>query len=499
MAYPSHRHREPESRLGRLPRRGAHAPRRAAAAARRADLRRRCRRARLRGAPLVPPAGGRGGTGGACASVSPDGGPRPSLRCSASTSARPRRRRCSSVSTAGCSASGGRRSRRTSAPDGRAEQDPRTGGGRWRPRPARSRRSGPARRRSSRCAGWARARRSRSWTVPRTRSGRRSPGRTGGSAGAGSGCCPRIDWLARNDPDAAAEARWLATSWDALGLWLTGEAATTLQGHEQRACRGGPRGGGVRASQVPPGLGFGEPLGGLRAEAAARSGCPPGSRSSRASTTGPRACWVPACVSPGDAVDTGGTSGGIGIYADRAVEVPGLFVAPAPLPGRWVVGGAMAATGAAVDWLRGVDRRRLDDGGAVRRGVGGPAGRGRPPVPAVPGGRAGAALRRAGTRRVRRPDARARPRTPRAGGARGGGVRDARRRRADRRGRRTGPRPPARGPRQSRRPVGADQGGRARRARHDPGDRRDRRPRRGDPGRGGRRRGRVRSRRAWRR
>jgi xylulokinase len=57
---------------------------------------------------------------------------------------------------------------------------------------------------------------------------------------------------------------------------------------------------------------------------------------------------------PGDAVDTGGTSGGIGIYTDRAVEVPGLFVAPAPLPGRWVVGGAMAATGAAVDWFRDV-------------------------------------------------------------------------------------------------------------------------------------------------
>jgi sugar (pentulose or hexulose) kinase len=32
--------------------------------------------------------------------------------------------------------------------------------------------------------------------------------------------------------------------------------------------------------------------------------------------------------------------------------VDGLFVAPAPLPGRWVVGGAMAALGASVDWLR---------------------------------------------------------------------------------------------------------------------------------------------------
>jgi len=57
----------------------------------------------------------------------------------------------------------------------------------------------------------------------------------------------------------------------------------------------------------------------------------------------------------GDAVDTGGTSGGIGIYADVAVQlpVPGLYQAPAPLPGRWVVGGAMAALGASIGWLRG--------------------------------------------------------------------------------------------------------------------------------------------------
>ena len=51
-------------------------------------------------------------------------------------------------------------------------------------------------------------------------------------------------------------------------------------------------------------------------------------------------------LAAGDAVDTGGTSGGLGIYADRPVEVPGLFAAPAPIPGRWVVGGAMAALGA---------------------------------------------------------------------------------------------------------------------------------------------------------
>src|SRR5581483_6992937 len=53
-----------------------------------------------------------------------------------------------------------------------------------------------------------------------------------------------------------------------------------------------------------------------------------------------------------DAVDTGGASGGFGVYADRPLELPGTFSAPAPIEGRWVLGGAMASTGAALTWLR---------------------------------------------------------------------------------------------------------------------------------------------------
>ncbi len=53
----------------------------------------------------------------------------------------------------------------------------------------------------------------------------------------------------------------------------------------------------------------------------------------------------------GDAIDTGGTSGGLAVYWDAPVEVPGAWVAPAPIPDRWLVGGAMTATGRALDWL----------------------------------------------------------------------------------------------------------------------------------------------------
>jgi xylulokinase len=55
----------------------------------------------------------------------------------------------------------------------------------------------------------------------------------------------------------------------------------------------------------------------------------------------------------GDAIDVGGAAGGFGVYWDRPVEALGSFCTPAPLAGRWSVGGAMAATGSALDWLAG--------------------------------------------------------------------------------------------------------------------------------------------------
>ena len=75
--------------------------------------------------------------------------------------------------------------------------------------------------------------------------------------GGGFGLLPKIEWLARDDPDAAAEARWLLTSWDALGLWLTGEAGQTLQAHEAALAPEALEAAGVRPSQVPQPLPFG--------------------------------------------------------------------------------------------------------------------------------------------------------------------------------------------------------------------------------------------------
>ena len=174
-------------------------------------------------------------------------------------------------------------------------------------------------------------------------------------AGAGGyGLLPRMAWLAREDPASAAEARWQLASWDAVGLWLSGVAVTTVQAHEVLPSPEALAAAGVRAASVPAALPFGSRLGSLRTEAAARLGLAPGLPVIAGVNDGTASMLGAGLREPGDAVDTGGTSGGIGIYADRPVSVDRAFLAPAPLPGRWVVGGAMAALGASVDWMRSV-------------------------------------------------------------------------------------------------------------------------------------------------
>ena len=175
------------------------------------------------------------------------------------------------------------------------------------------------------------------------------------AGGTGFGLLPKMAWLAREDPEAAARAAWLLPAWDAMGLWLTGEAASSLQGHETLPSEAELRGAGARASQVPPARPFGSPLGVLRRGAAARLGLPAGIPVISGVNDGAASMLGAGLRVAGDAVDTGGTSGGIAIYADHPVTLPvaGLYQAPAPIPGRWVVGGAMAALGASVGWLLG--------------------------------------------------------------------------------------------------------------------------------------------------
>ena len=232
-----------------------------------------------------------------------------------------------------------------------------------------------------RCAASARARRWPSSTRPGSvRAGDHVAGSAGPGDG-GFGLLPRMAWLAREDPDAAAQARWLMPSWDALGLWLSGEAATSVQGHET------PLGAAeLEAIGRPTRTGAGTAARSARRWACSarrsprRSACPraiPVMAGVNDGTASHARCR--ACASPGDAVDTGGTSGGLAIYADRRDRRRGRAVRRAGAAAR-TLGRGRGDGGA-----RGVGRlaARARPG---RADVGRGAVRGGGPVPAGAGG-----------------------------------------------------------------------------------------------------------------
>ena len=165
------------------------------------------------------------------------------------------------------------------------------------------------------------------------------------------GVIPAALWLERHEPATAARARWYLNSWEALALRLTGQAATTIVPGGTTIPREALAEAGLTMDRVAPEADAGTTLGGLTPDAARhlglRTGTPvvAGLVDAFASFHGAR------MLGPGDAIDVGGAAGGFGVYADRPIPVAGGFTTPAPLPGLYSVGGAMAATGAALDWF----------------------------------------------------------------------------------------------------------------------------------------------------
>ena len=165
------------------------------------------------------------------------------------------------------------------------------------------------------------------------------------------GVLPAARWLERNEPEAARATAWYLNSWEALALRLTGRAATTVVPGGAGLPLDAVAPSGLAMDRIAPEARAGTPVGGLLPDAARqlglRAGTPvvAGLVDAFASFHGAR------MLEPGDAIDVGGAAGGFGVYADRPIQVAGGFTTPAPLPGLHSVGGAMAATGAALDWF----------------------------------------------------------------------------------------------------------------------------------------------------
>jgi xylulokinase len=173
-----------------------------------------------------------------------------------------------------------------------------------------------------------------------------------GEAGWVLGILPRALWAERHRPAVAAAARWYLASWEWVGFRLTGVAAeTTLPGqvHPDRAAVART---GLATDRIPARIPASTVLGPLQVGPAAELGLEPGTPVVAGMADAHASFLGAGLLEPGDAIDTGGTSGGFAVYTDRPVELPDVFGAAAPIPGRWFLGGAMNATGKALDWLR---------------------------------------------------------------------------------------------------------------------------------------------------
>ena len=166
------------------------------------------------------------------------------------------------------------------------------------------------------------------------------------------GGLPSALWVERHEPAVAAATCWYLATWEWLALRLTGVADGPLVPDQVVPDVGRVAAAGVPRGRIPLRSAMGSVVGGLTGASADALGLRPGIPVV-SGTVDAIASYIGAGLrEPGDAYDPGGSAGGFGVYWDRPLEVPGGFVTPAPLAGRYSVGGAMAATGRALDWYR---------------------------------------------------------------------------------------------------------------------------------------------------
>jgi len=163
---------------------------------------------------------------------------------------------------------------------------------------------------------------------------------------------PAALWLERHERDAAAATCWYLATWDAVAMRLTGRATTSLVEGQPFPDAATLDAAGVPASKIAPSVRAGSVVGELLPEVAAGLGL----RSGLPVVAGIVDAWASfhgaGMTRAGDAMDPGGSAGGFGVYWNVPLDVPGSFSTIAPLPGLYSVGGAMAATGRALDWYR---------------------------------------------------------------------------------------------------------------------------------------------------
>ncbi|MFL5725194.1 MAG: FGGY-family carbohydrate kinase [Chloroflexota bacterium] len=163
---------------------------------------------------------------------------------------------------------------------------------------------------------------------------------------------PAALWVERNEREVAAATCWYLATWEFLALRLTGRPATSLVEGQPFPPAGTLDGAGVPSAKIAPRVRAGDVIAELNFAAGEDLGLEAGTPVVAGIVDAWASFHGAGMTAKGDAIDVGGAAGGFGVYWDQPLQVAGSFSTIAPLPGLFSVGGAMAATGRAIDWFR---------------------------------------------------------------------------------------------------------------------------------------------------
>jgi xylulokinase len=167
------------------------------------------------------------------------------------------------------------------------------------------------------------------------------------------GVLPAALWVERHEPEVAARTAWYLNTWEFLAMRLSGCAVGTRVEGQRPPDRDALGAAGLDKRRLPDVIPTGTVIGPVVADVARELGVDAGTPVVAGMVDAFASFHGAGLVQPGEAIDTGGVSGGFGVYWSSPVEAAGSFCTPAPLRGLHVVGGAMAATGRALDWFAG--------------------------------------------------------------------------------------------------------------------------------------------------
>ena len=171
---------------------------------------------------------------------------------------------------------------------------------------------------------------------------------------------PKALWIYRNKPDVYRRTRHFCTCPEFIDLYLTGRAFTVLPSEQFTPYIWTPETIerlGMDPQKFPPFIRPGEAVGEVRQEAEELLGIPAGTPVFAGGPDFVMTLLGTATVQPGRACDRAGTSEGINLCSERAIDDRRLMCLPHIIEGYTNISGIISTSGKALSWFKSISGR----------------------------------------------------------------------------------------------------------------------------------------------